>query len=75
MGFWRRIVITIAVTLAVVLAVLAVVGVLALIIGQGDNFDIDRMLGIVGASGVLASVLRLMFRYIRRWLDTDSRDE
>ena len=75
MALWRNIAITVAATLAIVVAALVVAVIVMLAIGQGRDFDIDRMLGIVGATGVLASLLRLVVRRIGKWLDTDDRDE
>ena len=75
MARWRNVAIAIAATLAIVVAVLVVAAIVMLVIGQGRDFNIDRMLGIVGATGVLASLLRLVVRQIGKWLDTDGRDE
>ena len=72
---WRYIAVAIAATLAIVVAVLVVAVIVVLVIGQGKDFDIDRMLGIVGATDVLASLLRLIVMRIRKWLDTNGRDE
>ena len=75
MAPWRFITIAIAATLAIVVAVLVVSVIVVLAIGQGDNINIDRVLGIVGATGVLASLLRLVVRRIRKWLDINGRDD
>ncbi len=75
MALWRNVAIAVAATLAIVVAVLVVAAIAMLVIGQGRDFNIDRMLGIVGATGVLASLLRLVVRQIGKWLDTDGRDE
>ena len=75
MATWRYIAIATAATLAIVVAVLVVSVIVVLAINQGDNFDIDRVLGIVGATGVLASLLRLIVGRIRKWLDANGRDQ
>ena len=75
MGLWRIIVIAVAAVFVVVIGGLATTVTVVLIINLGNDFDVDRLLGVVGAIGGLASVLALMINPIRRWFNTDNRDE
>ena len=75
MGLWKLIVIAVAAVFVVVIGGLAAAVTAVLIINLGNDFDVDRLLGIVGAIGGLASVLALMINLIKKWFNADNRDE
>ena len=75
MGLWKLIVIAVAAVFVVVIGGLATTVTVVLIINLGNDFDVDRLLGIVGAIGGLASVLALMINLIKKWFNADNRDE
>ena len=75
MGLWKLIVIAVAAVFVVVIGGLAAAVTAVLIINLGNDFDVDRLLGIVGAIGGLASVLALMINLIKKWFNAYNRDE